>query len=74
MTTNEQPPKRLVDQHELADILGTTAARVRDLHRRGRLPAYAIGTNRFRFDVDECLARLRVEANGGREGIPHSDL
>lgn len=51
--------RRLVDQNTLASILGVSLGRVRELHREGKLPAYQVGS-RLRFDVDECLDRLRV--------------
>lgn len=52
--------KRLVDQHGLAAVLDVSPAKVKALHLAGVLPAYLID-KRLRFDVEECLARLRVE-------------
>lgn len=53
--------KQLVDAGALADILRTTTDNVNKLHRDGVLPAYRTGRKQRRFDVEECLARLRVE-------------
>ena len=53
--------KQLVDAGVLAAILGVTTDTVNKLHREGRLPAYRAGKKQLRFDVEECLARLRIE-------------
>ncbi|MFN6193816.1 MAG: hypothetical protein ACK5BN_08350 [Planctomycetota bacterium] len=54
--------KRLVNHFGLAAVLGVSAEKVKSLHRAGVLPAYQIGPKQVRFDVEECLARLRIDA------------
>lgn len=54
--------KRLVDHFGLAAVLGVSPEKVKSLHRAGVLPAYQTGPKQLRFDVEECLARLRVDA------------
>jgi len=63
--TMHQPARRLVDASELAAVLDVSPEMVKHLHRGGAIPAYRTG-KRLRFDVDECLARLRVESNATR--------
>lgn len=54
--------KRLVDHFGLAAVLGVSPEKVKALHRAGVLPAYQTGPKQLRFDTEECLARLRVDA------------
>jgi hypothetical protein len=54
--------KRLVDHFGLAAVLDVSPEKVKALHRAGVLPAYQTGPKQLRFDVEECLARLRVDA------------
>lgn len=68
MATNSPDDLRLVDQYGLAAVLRVSPARVKALHEQGRLPAYRVGKRSLRFDVDECLNRLRddgPERQGG---------
>lgn len=58
----EPREKRLVDHFGLAAVLDISPEKVKALHRAGVLPAYKTGPKQLRFDVEECLARLRVEA------------
>lgn len=60
--------KRLVDQHGLAAVLSVNSETVKRMHRDGVIPGYLVGKNRVRFDVAECLARLRVEPARSAEG------
>lgn len=53
---------RLVDHRGLAAVLHVSPEKVKALHRAGVLPAYQTGPKQLRFDVEECLARLRVDA------------
>ena len=57
----DQNNKQLVDAGALAIVLGVTTDTVNKLHREGVLPAYRAGKKQLRFDVAECLARLRVD-------------
>ena len=59
--------KRLVDHFSLAAVLNVSPEKVKALHRAGVLPAYQTGPKQLRFDVEECLARLRVEAASERQ-------
>lgn len=62
-TTEPLPcDKRLVDHFGLAAVLDVSPEKVKALHRAGVLPAYQTGPKQLRFDVEECLARLRVDA------------
>jgi hypothetical protein len=54
--------RRLVDHFGLAAVLDVSPEKVKALHRAGVLPAYKTGKKQLRFDVDECLAALRVAA------------
>jgi hypothetical protein len=58
----DQKPRHLVSAQGLAAILDIKVARVRSLYREGRLPGYLVGKKDLRFDVDECLSRLRADA------------
>ena len=61
-TTEPLPcDKRLVDRFGLAAVLHVSPAKVKAMHRAGVLPAYQTGPKQLRFDVEECLARLRTE-------------
>ena len=67
----DRTTKQLVDAGVLAGILVVTVDTVNKMFRDGDLPAYRAGKRQLRFDVDECLKRLRVEAvvpDGCQEG------
>lgn len=57
--------KQLVDAGVLARILGVTADLVNKMFQAGDLPGYRAGKRQIRFDVDECLARLREDRSQG---------
>jgi len=52
---------RLLDRYELADRLGISASKVRELTAAGRIPAYRISARIDRFDLEEVRHALRSE-------------
>lgn len=59
--------RRLVDAFGLAAVLGVSPAAVKRLHREGRIVGYRTGKRQVRYDVEECLQRLRVGAGDRQE-------
>lgn len=57
--------RQLVDAAVLASILKVSVDAVNRMHRDGQLPAYRVGKKALRFNVDECLAKLRIGREAG---------
>jgi predicted site-specific integrase-resolvase len=60
----------LLDSEQLGAKLGLTAATIRRLARRGRIPAIRINSKVIRYDGDEVLRHLRQGHRRQRECIP----
>jgi hypothetical protein len=52
--------RNLIDELGVAAGLKVSASKVKGLRERGLIPAYQVGPNLFRYDLEEVLEALRV--------------
>lgn len=67
----DQPTEpRLVTGRALADVLDVAPSTINRMARDGLLPVYRLGDRpqQWRYDVAECLRRLRTDHAGQRQG------
>lgn len=61
----DQTPKQLVTSEVVASRLGVQPDTIRRWALDGRIPVYRIGLKTLRFDLDEVLAAIRADREGG---------